>query len=193
MQSGGSVSRLIDGLVIRNEAAVEQLWKRYFPRLVGLARKKLANAPPLVGNEEDVALSALASLCLAAEQGRFPKLCDREGLWRLLVVITVRKAAHLIRDEARRPTSPLDAEELLSDEPSPEFVAMAAEEHQRLLNCLGDPLLKEVGRMRMDGSMVAEIAAAVGFNERTIKRQLKLIRDIWRSELEKEDSGEGTE
>jgi DNA-directed RNA polymerase specialized sigma24 family protein len=135
----------------------------------------------------------LASFCLAAERGRFPKLCDREGLWRLLVVITVRKVAHRIRDEGRRPTVSLDAEQLLSDEPSPEIAAMAAEQHQRLLNCLGDPLLKEVARMRMEGSMVAEIAAAVGFKERTIKRQLKLIRDIWRSELEKEDSGEGTE
>jgi DNA-directed RNA polymerase specialized sigma24 family protein len=184
---------LIDGLVIRDEAAVEQLWKRYFPRLVGLARLRLQRSPQRLEDPEGVALSAFASFCHAAECGRFPKLCDREGLWRLLMVITVRKVAHIIRDEGRRPTCPLDAEKVLSDEPSPEIAAMAAEEHQRLLNCLGNPLLKEVALMWMGGSTVEEIAAAVGYSKRHIKRKLKLIRDIWRAELENEGSGEGEE
>src|SRR5215471_13155474 len=116
MPSQGSVSRLIDGLAVRDDAAVEQLWRRYFPRLVGLARKRLHNAPRRLEDEEDVALSAYASFCQAAEAGRFPQLLDREGLWRLLVVITVRKVGHLIRDKGRRPTSPIDAEDILSPE-----------------------------------------------------------------------------
>ena len=103
MPSQGSVSRLIDGLAVRDEAAVEQLWRRYFPRLVGLARKRLRRAPRRLEDEEDVALSAFASFCRAAEAGRFPQLLDREGLWRLLVVITVRKVGHHVRDEGRRP------------------------------------------------------------------------------------------
>jgi RNA polymerase sigma factor (sigma-70 family) len=191
MPSQGSVSRLIDGLVVGDEAAVEQLWQRYFRRLVGLARKRLQSAPQRLEDSEEVALSAFASFCRAAEQGRFPKLCDRDGLWRLLMVITVRKAAHLVRDEGRRPTIPLDAEELLSDDPSPDLAAMAAEEHQRLLNCLGNPVLKEVARMRMEGHTVVEISAALGYSERTIKRKLDLIRDIWWAKLDQEGSGEG--
>ena len=44
MGSDGSVARLIHGLVVGDETAVQQLWERYFRRLVGLARKKLADA-----------------------------------------------------------------------------------------------------------------------------------------------------
>jgi DNA-directed RNA polymerase specialized sigma24 family protein len=106
MPSKGSVSRLIDGLAVGDEAAVQQLWQRYFPRLVRLARRKLRDAPPLGADEEDVALSAIASFCRAAEQGRFPQLLDHDGLWRLLVAITARKVARLVRDEGRRPTGP---------------------------------------------------------------------------------------
>jgi RNA polymerase sigma factor (sigma-70 family) len=181
--SDGSVSRLIDGLVVGNEAAVEQLWKRYFPRLVGLARKKLRDAPPLVDNEEDVAASAFASFWRAAEAGRFPQLLDRDGLWRLLVVITVRKVAHLVRDQSRRPTSPIVAEELLSPEPSPELAALAAAEYRRLLRNLNDPALESVAVMRMEGYTVEEIAARVGYVPRTIKRMLRLVRKTWEMEL----------
>ena len=74
MPSGGSVSRLLDGLGVGDESAVQQLWQRYFHRLVALARQKLQSAPRRVGDEEDVALSAFASFCRAAEAGRFPQL-----------------------------------------------------------------------------------------------------------------------
>ena len=49
-----------------------------------------------------MALSAFDSFCRNAERGRFPQLADRDSLWRLLVVITARKAAHLVRDETRQ-------------------------------------------------------------------------------------------
>jgi DNA-directed RNA polymerase specialized sigma24 family protein len=189
MPSQGSVSRLIDVLAVRDEAAVEQLWRRYFPRLMGLARERLQNAPRRLANEEDVALSAFASFCRAAEQGRFPELLDREGLWGLLVVITVRKVGHFVRDEGRRPVSPLDAEELLSHDPSPEFAALAAEEHRRLLGCLGHPELALVATMRMEGHSVKEIADHLHYSERAIKRKLKLIRDTWKSELLAQEGG----
>jgi hypothetical protein len=55
MGPGGSVSRLIDGLVVGDAAAIRQLWVRYCHRLVGLARKKLADTPRRVADEEDVA------------------------------------------------------------------------------------------------------------------------------------------
>src|SRR5204863_137490 len=82
-------------------AAVARLLERYFQRLVGLARARLQNLPGLAGYDEDVALSAFKSLCLGAEHGRFPQLDDRDDLWRLLAVITVRKAIDLQR--RRRP------------------------------------------------------------------------------------------
>src|SRR5450631_1794747 len=101
MPSDGSVTRWIDQLQVGDAVAVRQLWQRYFQRLVGLARKKLADAPRSMADEEDVALSVFDSLCRQAEQGRFPDLADRDGLWRLLVVMTVRKAGYLRRHETR--------------------------------------------------------------------------------------------
>jgi DNA-directed RNA polymerase specialized sigma24 family protein len=183
MPSQGSVSRWIDGLVVRDKAAVEQLWRRYLPRLVGLARKRLRRAPRRLKDEEDVAVSAFASFCRAAEAGRFPELLDREGLWRLLVVITVRKVSHFVRDEERRPTRPFDAEELLSREPDPAFAAEVAEQCQRLLRTLNDPELEAVAVARMEGSSVEEIAGQLSYAPRSIKRKLHLIRGIWEKEL----------
>src|SRR5947209_130256 len=101
MASDGSVSQLLDGLIVGDCEAVERLWRRYFGRLVGLARRKLEGAARRAADEEDVALSAFHSFCKNAEAGRFPQLLDRDSLWRLLVVITLRKAAHLVRDENR--------------------------------------------------------------------------------------------
>src|SRR5262245_10222034 len=101
MSSDGSVTRWLAPLQHGDPAAVQQLWQRYFFQLVSLARKKLAGAPRRVADEEDVALSAFDSFCRNAEQGRFPDLTDRDCLWRLLVMLTVRKAAHLRRDQTR--------------------------------------------------------------------------------------------
>src|SRR5262249_53245000 len=92
MASEGSVTRWLPLLQAGDPAAVQQLWERYFRRLVGLARLKLRGAPCCAAYEEDVALSAFATFVRHAERGRFPALADRDGLWRLLVTITVRKA-----------------------------------------------------------------------------------------------------
>src|SRR5262249_18270675 len=177
MPSDGSVSRLIDGLVIGDAAAVQELWERYFRGLVGLARKKIAGAPRRSADEEDVALSAFDSFCRNAERGLFPQLLDRDSLWRLLVVITARKSAHLLRDENRlkrgggvalhTETSgdeeePVILDEVRSREPSPEFAALAAEEHQRLLAALGEDELRSVALWRMEGYTVEEIASRLG-------------------------------
>src|SRR5262249_55948531 len=101
MEPQGSVSRWLQQLQQGKTAAAQPLWERYFPRLVELARKKLRDAPRR-GTEEAVALSAFDSFCRNAADGRFPQLADRDDLWRLLVVITARKAAHLARDERRQ-------------------------------------------------------------------------------------------
>jgi hypothetical protein len=91
----GSVTHWIDDLKDGDHAAAHHLWGLYFHRLVGLARVRLGKSPrPAVdADEEDVALSAFHNLCQGAARGRFDRLGDRDDLWRLLVVITARKAA----------------------------------------------------------------------------------------------------
>src|SRR5262245_33099071 len=97
MSSADQVTLWIAQLKDGEHVAVQRLLEVYFRRLVGLARARLQGVPALAGYDEDVALSAFKSLCLGAEQGRFVQLDDRTDLWRLLAVITVRKAIDLQR------------------------------------------------------------------------------------------------
>lgn len=168
------------------------LWERYFAQLVRLARSKLRGGMR-GSDEEDVALSAFESFCRRAEAGQFPLLADRDGLWRVLVTITARKAAHHLRDAARSKRgggalrlSDAEAEavlgDLLSREPSPEFAAELAEGFQHLLARLDDRELETVALLRMEGYTVAEVAERIGCAPRSVKRKLSLIRTIWESE-----------
>jgi RNA polymerase sigma factor (sigma-70 family) len=133
-----------------------------------------------------VALSAFKSFCHGVKRGRFPNLADRECLWRLLVVITCRKASRLRRDERRQPPVEADEESLLaqaiSREPTPEDAAEMTEECERLLGALGCEDLRSVALLRMEGYTVQEIAVRMGCVARTVKRKLDLIRSIWRKE-----------
>jgi DNA-directed RNA polymerase specialized sigma24 family protein len=192
MAPEGSVTGLFGPLQAGDPAAAQQLWERYFRRLVGLARQKLRDAPRAAADEEDVALSALDSFCRNAEQGRFPQLADRDSLWRLLVVITARKASHLLRDQSRQKrgggATAADDEasvlgQVLSREPGPAFAAQVAEEYRRLLARLGGRELESVALWRMEGYTVEEIAARLGCVVRSVKRKLRLIRDIWEGEV----------
>src|SRR6516165_6549331 len=99
MSSPGSVTGLIHQLPAGDQAAIQKLWERYFPRLVGLVRKRLMGAPRAADDEEDVALSAFNSFFRRAQEGRFPKLTDRDDLWELLMLIATRKASNLAKHE----------------------------------------------------------------------------------------------
>jgi DNA-directed RNA polymerase specialized sigma24 family protein len=193
--ANGSVTRWLDQLQAGDSAAAQPLWERYFRRLVGLARKRLHNAQCRARDEEDVALSAFKSFFHGAAHGHFPDLADRDCLWRLLVVITCRKASHLRRDEGRQPGGPVPSttdtdnepdaesvlEQVLGRELTPEFAAQVTEECERLLRRLDDDL-RSVALLRMEGYTVNEIAARVGCVARTVKRKLQLIRKLWEKE-----------
>jgi DNA-directed RNA polymerase specialized sigma24 family protein len=199
MSSAASVTTWVEQLRAGNRAAARHLWDRYFPRLVGLARRKLRGLPRRAADEEDVALSALASFCRGAEQGRFPRLEDRDDLWALLMVITARKAIDLRQREGRQKRgggrvggeSVLD--ELLGDEdgargisqkvgkePTPEIAAQVAEQFRVLLALLPNEEVRSVALRKMEGYTHDEIAAAIGCAVVTVGRRVELIRSVWR-------------
>src|SRR5262249_28460007 len=171
-------------------------------RLVGLARHKLRAAPRRAADEEDAALSAFDSFCRGAEDGRFPRLLDRDDLWQVLVVLTARKAANLVQHERRQkrgggqvqplPALPGDDStdeamtfaHLISREPDPEFAAQVAEQCRRLLERLDDDELRSVALWKMEGYTNAEIGAKLGRSEGTVERKLRLIRGAWEKEGE---------
>lgn len=188
----GSVTLWLGDLKVGDLAAAQPLWERYFEKLVVLARGKLRrlNKTGAEEDEEDAALSAFHSFCEGAARGKFPKLDDREDLWRLLVVITARKAfaqadrqrrlkrgGGKVATEADRGSLGLDV--LAGSDPTPEFAAMVAEEYQRLLDVLDDDELRQVAISRMEGYTNDEIAERLGCARRTVARRLDLIRKIW--------------
>jgi DNA-directed RNA polymerase specialized sigma24 family protein len=200
MSSEESVTHWLTLLKAGNRAAAQPLWKRYYHLLVARARAALGNAPRRAADEEDVALSAFDSFCRGAAQGRFPRLDDRNDLWRLLLMLTARKAAHLVRDEARarRGGGKVQAEadlpradaaedvallaQVIGDEPTPALAAQVAEEYGRLLDKLGADDLRAIAVWQMEGHTVDEIAAKLGRSARTVARKLVVIRDLWQGE-----------
>src|SRR3954449_2996353 len=154
MNDQGSVTLWLVALKAGDLAVAQPLWERYFAQLVRLARARL-RAMPRAGadaDEEDAALSAFDSFCDGAARGRFPRLADRDELWRLLVVLTARKVGAQAQRERRqkrgggrvlREADLLGAgpdgrdaglEQVVGAEPTPEFAAMVAEEYRRLLD-----------------------------------------------------------
>jgi DNA-directed RNA polymerase specialized sigma24 family protein len=197
-EAEGSVTRWIGDLKAGGAAAAQPLWERYFDRLVRLARKQLGagRRPDAVEDEEDAALNAFDSFCRGAAGGRFPKLSDRDDLWRLLVVLTVRKALDQLQRQraAKRGGGRRLAESaliggstggeaaldrLIGPDPTPEFAALVAEQYRRLRAALGDEGLRQVLDLRLEGYDRNEIAVRLGCTVRTVTRKLDVIRQTW--------------
>lgn len=197
MNSNPSVSYWIRELQVGNQAAAQQLWERYFQRLVRLAKHKLTHRLRRYADEEDVALSAFKSFFRGVEAGRYPQLADRDDLWRLLVTITAHKTVHVARHAQRQKRggrasgsgrdndgNMLDLNEVIGQEPSPEFSIQVAEELDRMLTLLDDPSLQSVALWKMEGYTSTEIAPRLDCTVRTVERKLRLIRQIWEAAIE---------
>src|SRR5262245_32166037 len=176
------VTRWIAQVKGGERSAVPPLLERYFQRLVDLARARLRTVPGLAGYDEDVALSAFKSLCLGAERNRFPQLADRDDLWRLLAVLTVRKAIDLQRRRRPAGAHPADLDDLLSREPDPELAAEMSDEFDRLLGQLDDAQLRQIALWKVEGYTNGEIAQRLGCAERSVERKLHRIRLAWGEE-----------
>lgn len=191
-----SVSHWIAQVQTGDSLAINQIWQRYYSRLVERARRQLGKQNSPVSDEEDVAISVFESFYRAAREGRFPDLSDRDSLWRLLIKMTARKVIDRRRYENRQrrggetktlsihaPDDERDLIEVVGDEPTPEFVTMMVESCDRLLGHLQDDSLRSIAVKKMEGYSNAELASEIGCSERTIERRLNLIREKCRQEL----------
>jgi DNA-directed RNA polymerase specialized sigma24 family protein len=185
---------------VGDEAAVEQIFDRFFPQTVQLARRNLRQSRRRAADEEDVALEALASFFRGAANGRFPDLRDRRHLWHLLATITIRKAAAQVRREQRdkrgkglvRGESVFWAEgqrcaagglaAAQGPDATPELIALLAENCEGLLDRLPDDTLRAVAIYKLQGFTHREIAEKIGRAEETVHRKLRRIREIWLEE-----------
>jgi DNA-directed RNA polymerase specialized sigma24 family protein len=198
VSSFGSVTNLIDLIKSRDDVASQRLWNLFAPRLLNLARVSIASKLPLpLGDEEDVVVSALTSFFEGVEQGEYARLSDRETIWKLLTLITKRKALDLVTQDERQkrrlgyekiPPSPnredrrvmrWDGEAAVDPKAEPDIQVMLEEQCQSLLDALGNAKLRSIALLRMEGLTDEEIAARLGCSVRTIERKLQLIREIW--------------
>jgi DNA-directed RNA polymerase specialized sigma24 family protein len=207
--SRGSVTLWIGDLIDGGDEAAQPLWERYFESLVRLARFQLrrSRSRTAVADEEDAALSAFDSFCQGARKGKYPRLADRDDLWRLLVVITRRKVLDQQRHERAKergagqvvgesdlPAS-ADGRGVLEQfpagqlrfrgaleidaRPSPAFAAELVEEYRQRLEALGDETLRRVAVLKMEGYTDGEVATRLGCTRRNVQRKLALIREEW--------------
>jgi DNA-directed RNA polymerase specialized sigma24 family protein len=195
----GQVTRLLGGLKSGKGEDIGRLWEIYFERLAQLARSRLPRGRCREFDEEDVALSAFQSFCDRAGRGQFPRLDDRDDLWRLLATLTTRKLVAALRHQARQKrgggrlrgeSAVLDGtdaaagahvglDQFLGREPSPEEAACFADEVDRLLAGLDDPVLKSIAARKLEGFSSEEIASALEISARTVDRKVLVIRALW--------------
>jgi RNA polymerase sigma factor (sigma-70 family) len=172
------------------DAAARALWERYFDRLVRLARARLRYAPRAMSNEEDVALSAIKSFIRRAADGQFPRLDDRDDLWRILVTIAARKAARLYRRPHPWTQDDRALDQIIGREPSPELAAEVADQVRLLLQVLPGDSYRTIALKKLEGYTNDEIAESLGCSTKNVEYKLRNIRATWFPLLSVESTAE---
>jgi DNA-directed RNA polymerase specialized sigma24 family protein len=180
----GSITGLYQRFRDGDERAVAELWDRFCPRLLGLARASLRGRALGISDSNDVAQSAFASFWKGASAGKFDDPTNRDNLWNLMGIITVRKARKLVerelaakRGSGRRDGVPVEDHPLAA----PDTVGL-----EMLCNELFDLLddeLRQFAALRLLGYTNGEIARLENCSERKVERKLHLIRAVWEQEL----------
>jgi DNA-directed RNA polymerase specialized sigma24 family protein len=197
MSAASSVTTWLGRLQAGDPAGAAPLWQRYHAELVELARRHLSRRVRTAADEEDVALSAFAGFCAAAQAGRCPQLEDRRDLWRLLFTITLHHARNLARCETRQrrdagrtvaagdlfDLGEADLDRLAGPAPDPALAAEVADELRFLLERLPGDDLRSVARELLTGYTAAEVAVRLGCSLRTVERRWQRVRQFWQAAL----------
>jgi RNA polymerase sigma factor (sigma-70 family) len=170
------------------ERAAQQIFQRYFRKLVTLALRKLhPQVRPRVDGE-DVAQSALGSFFRCERKERYVLEC-KDNLEKLLVAITLNKARKVARTffskgrdigrEERATPSGASDESMYPEwlfaymdksQPSPDEAAALSE----VIKSLPDKL-REVVELKLQGYQDKEIAEQLGLSPETIRLRKRRI------------------
>jgi DNA-directed RNA polymerase specialized sigma24 family protein len=186
----GSLSCQIPGLKQGNRVAVESLWRHFFEPLVRVACGRVNPGLRRGADHEDVAVEAFLGFCSqlarpGVEQ-RFPRLRNRQDLWKLLVCFTVRGASDFVTKVRRRhrilaggsALGPVGFDGVADGEPGPELAGAVDD----LIAKLPNEDLREVARLRMAGCTNQEIAGALDRGVKTVELKLARIRGYWKAD-----------
>lgn len=187
----GSVTHLFALARQGDSAAFGPLWQHFFPRLVGLARKRLSGRAAVADDAEDAAQAALISFWAQIRSGDYLQDLCRGSLWNLLATITVRKVGKQLRRDAairRGGGQVLPAADLAGDQSFEELVSvLPTQELDLLASELMEALpaeLQELAMLRLLGYSTEEIAVQLDFTRRKVQRKLELVRMRWSGSLE---------
>ncbi len=183
MTAQPSFADLMDRLRAGDAQAAAQLFERFSHRLVALAQGHLDERTRRLVDPEDVLQSVFRSFFLRHAEGQF-ELAGWDGLWAMLVVLTLRKCGRKVRyfraarrdlrrEEAPRIESP--EWEALAEGPTPAEAAALCDLLDQLRQRSGAddwPLVA----LSLQGHTHAEIAAQVGCTERTVRRVVARTR-----------------
>ena len=176
-----------------NQAA-QAIFERYFPKAERFASRRLAMVNCREADGEDIALSALKSFFLGVRDKRFPDLCTSNDLWRLLAMLTARKAVQQRRRVYRkkRGANMVRGESVFArpDESHAGGLAEAVVapenrdlELRELMNSLLDALksdeLRKIAVLKLYGATTREISEDLGCTPRTVERKVRRIRERW--------------
>lgn len=189
---GGSITALFAELKNCDPAVLNELCRRFFPRIAGIARKTLKKVGIRSADADDVAQSVWLSFWEALTAGRNFDFTDRDDLWNFLALVTARKARHMVRSEltqkrgagqtrtetdlrAAADHSPVRLDQLLGTTSPPEFDLRCEE----MLLHLEDSD-RAVAILRLNGYSTTEVAELIGRSPRSVQRSLESVREQWK-------------
>jgi RNA polymerase sigma factor (sigma-70 family) len=192
--SPDAITLWIERLKANDPRAASVLWEQFASRLLSAARSALRGSPRRVADEDDVAVKAFTAFLQAVQQGRLPRLDNRDDLWAVLLTIVRRQSANQVRHSARRPLRgdsalrPAEGPpiEPIDDGLPPDEAALVQDEIRRLFEAL-DGRLRQIATWKMEGMSHPEIARQLGCSLPTVERRWKEIRLTWMTLQAKEE------
>lgn len=189
----GSVTYYMNQLREGNRDGTDELWRRFYSRLVRLAHNRMNAKFRRATSGEDVAAIAIAECFKSLEEGRFPELEGRDDLWNRLAQITERRALNEIRRQTSQKAGggkvvgesvflradesiPPGIDGIAGKEPTAEYVDQFSLTVSELLTGLNDQL-REIAILKMQGYTNREISVRVKVSIATVERKLAILRE----------------
>ena len=190
-----SVTLLLRKVRSKNEAAIADLWEKYWTQLVKAAQKQCQYKTALV-DPEFIAQSVFNHVCNQFHRGDIADISDREQFWAILLNLTKNKAIDHFRRETRKKRGGHLRRVSLSDSDNQSVDEQFRDQHQLedrdaselldhfqfLLN-QEDPsgTLTQILLGRLAGEPNSAIARVLDVSIRTVDRKIERIRLVLES------------
>lgn len=188
----GSITAWIEQVKNGEPSGAREIWNRFSRKLIQVADTKLRLSRSRAVDGEDIAIIAFSNFLQNADG--FQRLVNRDDLWKILFMLTNRRAVdQLRRDFAKRNGGgdvvgesaffDLEIQQGLNGLPgndrAPDIDLIFAEEFDCRLNMLADKRLQEIALYRLSGMTYVEIAEQLQISRRSVERKCFLIRELW--------------